>query len=419
MMQLACVNSTGSGGTESTQVTGLTALTTYFVRVWHSATGSGSTGEFTICAYGGADDDISVQNPNVSPTTVAAGGAVDVSCDQVYLTGATSTLDVNVGYYLSTNCSLGIGDVLLGTDLSNIGTSDPADGESATVTIPSGTAAGSYFILFVADYDGLVAESNESNNVLCVPITVTTGGGGSDDIGVSNATASVTGIAPGGTVDVDCNQIYVSGTTSTLDVNLGYFLSTNCDFGPGDVLLGTDFSNIGTSDLSDIESATLTIPGATAPGTYYILFVADYDGLIAEANESNNVQCVQIIVCNTDLVPLLVTQLPLTICAGSSVMIDYGILNDGCADVPTIEWSYYRSNDAILDGGDVDFGSGNAFNVLSGETFTNDVGFFVPGGTPPGTIYFLFVVDPDDIVAEGLGEGNNVLVVPVNVVAGP
>jgi len=50
--------------------------------------------------------------------------------------------------------------------------------------------------------------------------------------------------------------------------------------------------------LYDTESVTLTIPTGTSPGTYYILFVADYTNLISETNENNNVAFSQITVVN-------------------------------------------------------------------------------------------------------------------------
>lgn len=65
MSQLDCVNNTGTGGTETTTVNGLTIGATYFVRVWHFGTGSGS-GTFNICVYGTCS---TLNAPNASSAT--------------------------------------------------------------------------------------------------------------------------------------------------------------------------------------------------------------------------------------------------------------------------------------------------------------------------------------------------------------
>lgn len=52
MTQLACVDETITGGTESITLNNLISGTEYFVRVWHNGAGYGSSGDFTICAYG-------------------------------------------------------------------------------------------------------------------------------------------------------------------------------------------------------------------------------------------------------------------------------------------------------------------------------------------------------------------------------
>ncbi len=76
--------------------------------------------------------------------------------------------------YLSTDTTLDGGDTLLGsshnhsTDLPPGGTHSDAE----VLTIPAGTPAGGYFLLVVGDAGGTVAESNESNNLSNVPITV-------------------------------------------------------------------------------------------------------------------------------------------------------------------------------------------------------------------------------------------------------
>ncbi|HNX88445.1 MAG TPA: C10 family peptidase [Paludibacteraceae bacterium] len=121
-------------------------------------------------------DDFSVQNCSVTPGSVYDGATIDVSSEQCY---SGSTLDANMGssylgYYLSTNTSFSSSvDTYLGYDASGLGSDDPCNSESETLTIPAGTLAGTYYILFVADYDDTFSETDENNNVCYYQLNVT------------------------------------------------------------------------------------------------------------------------------------------------------------------------------------------------------------------------------------------------------
>ncbi len=136
---------------------------------------------------GGGSEDITVANIAASPTSVPAGGTVSVAADQSY-SGTQLDTDLpsfDLDYYLSTDCNLSGNDVLLGGDISGLGSDDPVNPEDEDLIIPSGTAPGNYYILFVADADGELAESDE-NNTACVAVTVTGGNSNCPDPGVSS-----------------------------------------------------------------------------------------------------------------------------------------------------------------------------------------------------------------------------------------
>ncbi|PID83118.1 hypothetical protein CSB11_02885 [Candidatus Campbellbacteria bacterium] len=71
---------------------------------------------------------------------------------------------------------------------------------------------------------------------------------------------------------------------------VGYYLSKNKYYDSSDIYLENDSSSIGSDDKYDDEREYLTIPKNTNPGSYYILFVADYLERIDETNENNNVE---------------------------------------------------------------------------------------------------------------------------------
>lgn len=75
---VSCVNATGSGLTETLSATGLTPSATYYVRVYHSGTGNGTTPEISICV---SEVITPPANDNIGG---AVGLTVDTVCDPTY-----------------------------------------------------------------------------------------------------------------------------------------------------------------------------------------------------------------------------------------------------------------------------------------------------------------------------------------------
>ena len=301
--EVECEDTSGGNGTTTIMnANNLNIGTTYWIRIYDYGSQPPSNGDFDICithSNSGGSEDIFVSNTTVNPTTVNAGDDIDVTATQSY-TGSQLDADLpsfDLDYYLSTDCNLSSDDILVGTDSSSLGSDDPTHNESETLTIPSDTSAGTYYIIFSADNDNELTESNEANNFDCIQITVN-GSGGSEDIFVSNTTVNPTTVNAGDDIDVTATQSY---TGSQLDADLpsfdlDYYLSTDCNLSSDDILVGTDSSSLGSDDPTHNESETLTIPSDTSAGTYYIIFSADNDNELTESNEANNFDCIQITV---------------------------------------------------------------------------------------------------------------------------
>lgn len=273
---------------------------TYYIVV-DSDAGSGSSYDLVVNCQGqsGNNEDILVFNATVSPTTVSAGGIVNSSSDQNY-TGnlySSNLSDVNMDYFLSTDCNLSNDDVYLGGSISNLGVDNPSSNELINLSIPVNTQPGTYFILFAGDNGQNVTENDETNNVSCVQITVS-GAAGSNDVSLSNVSTSLDSIVAGEAIDVSSDQNYNGNQTSNNlpSSELNYYLSTDCSLSNDDILLGDDVSNIGSDASSSNETESLVIPINTESGTYYILFVADDNDAINESNENNNIECVMLVV---------------------------------------------------------------------------------------------------------------------------
>ena len=78
--------------------------------------------------------------------------------------GAGAAVASTTAYYLSTNSVLDAGDVALGSRSVAALAPGPTDTGSVTVTIPAGTATGTYYVFAMADAAGVVGEVSEVNN---------------------------------------------------------------------------------------------------------------------------------------------------------------------------------------------------------------------------------------------------------------
>ena len=295
----------GDGFSEIINATNLNIGDTYWVRIYDYGAEMPTNGDFDICithTNSGGSEDIFLTNVSVSPTTVNAGSDVTAYATMNY-SGNQLDADLpsfNLDYYISTDCNLSSDDIYLQDDLSGLGSDDPTNDEDQDLTIPANTPSGTYYILFVADADDELNESNENNNLECVQITVNGNSGGSEDIFLTNVSVSPTTVNAGSDVTAYATMNY-SGNQLDADLpsfNLDYYISTDCNLSSDDIYLQDDLSGLGSDDPTNDEDQDLTIPANTPSGTYYILFVADADDELNESNENNNLECVQIMVEN-------------------------------------------------------------------------------------------------------------------------
>ena len=99
------------------------------------------------------------------PSTLVAGSTVTVT-ETVLNQGAGAAATSTTRFYLSTNGTLDAGDVVADGSRNVPGlVAGGSSGAATLVTIPAGTAPGTYFFLVKADADGAVAESQEGNNI--------------------------------------------------------------------------------------------------------------------------------------------------------------------------------------------------------------------------------------------------------------
>lgn len=108
------------------------------------------------------------------PSSFTAGVMTTVN-STVLNQGGGAASATTTRFYLSTNLALDAADVVVGSRAVGTVNNGQADAGAATILIPAGTAAGSYYLIAVADDGNAVTETNETNNTRAALIIVKAG----------------------------------------------------------------------------------------------------------------------------------------------------------------------------------------------------------------------------------------------------
>ncbi|MDW3194623.1 MAG: BACON domain-containing carbohydrate-binding protein [Cytophagales bacterium] len=229
---------------------------------------------------------------DVDPKKGEPGEEISLESRQYYDGSSTSTLEVQMAYYLSNDLIWDNGDKYLGKSTSTLSVNDQYDDENYEFTVPDDLRAGNWYILFVADYNDRYSESREDNNISAASFEIE----GINDVRTSDEEISPTTTYPGSTVKATCEHKYEGNLNRSdlPDISLGFYLSTDDDYDENDLLLGELDSGLGLDDKKDNEELNLTIPSDTPPGKYYIIFYSDYKKQVEETSETNNIDDVEI-----------------------------------------------------------------------------------------------------------------------------
>ena len=148
--------------------------------------------------------DLTVTSLTLAPASVAPGGAIDITSEIRNIGAGPAPLPATVppstsawvDYFLVTSPTDTHGDRLTGWGPLVAMPPGSAQHYTSHATIPASKAPGAYFVCADVDPTHLVPESNESNNRLCRPLTVTGGkGAGLPDL-------TITGVSVGGVTGV-------------------------------------------------------------------------------------------------------------------------------------------------------------------------------------------------------------------------
>ncbi|MBL0314923.1 MAG: S8 family serine peptidase [Flavobacteriales bacterium] len=355
--------------------------------------------------------DIIISSMSISDLTPNVGQTVLLSCTQS-ISSATSISAVTLEYRYSTDGTWSNDDVVLGTDVSNIGVSPSSETESITFTFPSGT--GNRFLLVKADSPEQITESNETNNVFVLPVVVSTTVT-NPDITISSLTSTATNVIVGQSVTVSCQQVISNPPTTTISVSLEYRWSLDLTFDTADLLIGNTISTLGGSTTSEIESITFGIP--TGTGTRYLLMKADASNSVTETNESNVYSITYNVSTPSNLPDIFIDEFSASMSSvspGQQITVNcFQNISDPAYAATNVFMEYrwatgttYSTSYSIVG---VDYSSLGGGDADDDESLT----FTVPAGT--GQRYIMIKCDSNNGVNES-NESNNVYTLPITVV---
>ncbi|HEY2990293.1 MAG TPA: CARDB domain-containing protein [Candidatus Binatia bacterium] len=270
-----------------------------------------------------------------------------------------------------------------------------ADGASATVTIvvtTTGVGTVENTATVSADETDVDPTNNEASSTVKVSFA---------DLRVQKFSVPHF-VAPGQMIvlkDTTVNISKVDADPSTTR----FFLSSDRVVDGGDTVLGARPILALAPSGHDAGSTPVTI---SAPlGKYFLIAMADADGVINEANENNNTLVVGTI--QVTLPDLVVAKLaaPISASVGSSIKITDTTQNRGQIPAGASTTAFYLSADAIFDGGDTLLDSHPVPALKPGKKSSGSTIVTIPAGCT-GPCFIIAVADDGSVVDETNDEIN-------------
>lgn len=329
-----------------------------------------------------------------APALGAAGASITV-VDSTTNQGAAGAPVSSTGFYLSPNSSFDASDTFLGSrpvaELAGGATSSA----TTALLIPADVAGGTYYVIAVADWNGTVIETAETNNLRTDAMPI----GG--DLVVASLTVSGGGAANGPMTVTDTTK---NQGASIPQSETAFYFSSNSTFDAGDIFLASrGVPSLGTSAVST-ATTQLTVPAGTSAGTYWVIGVADWRAVITESAETNNTRSDSIRV-GPDLIVSAVSA-PSSTVAGATISATDTTRNQGGDTAPVSVTSYYLSANSALDAGDLLLSKRTVPSLAAGISQAGSISLAIPASTAAGTYYIIAKGDGDDLVLEPL-ENNN------------
>ncbi|MFA6482452.1 MAG: CARDB domain-containing protein, partial [Bacteroidales bacterium] len=347
---------------------------------------SGPSNQVSVTITTLAQPDLVTLNPVITPVTQHGGGNINLSF-RFQNQGNTSAGASVIRVYLSKNQAYDNGDTQLAyAGMDPIGAGEYIDLTGEGITIPSTTSPGSYYVLFIADADATVTESNETNNLSFTPLAVS-------DPYIFNPPLNLRASVAGDKITLAWDPP-AAGSSGTLS---GYKVYED----------GVPIGTVGSTDLGGIVSG---LP----PGTYKYVVTALYTSADGESAGSNEVSATISAIVGPDLLITNQWISPTAIIPGKKIDFGCKLENQGSEMAGSSVINIYLSENQTLDAGDVPLATGNIGSVNPGEAISiTGNAITITRFNRPGSYFILFIADASGAVTE-FYEDNNTSFVPID-----
>jgi subtilase family serine protease/subtilisin family serine protease len=330
-----------------------------------------------------------------APGGAGAGQTIVISDTTKNLGGETAGPS-RTEFLLSTDTAIGPTDLMLGSRaLPSLEPGATSPG-STTVTIPLGTAPGSWYIIARADSDEAVSEISERNNTSTLAIKV------GPDLDITALSAP--GAAGAGQTIAVTDTTKNQGGDAVGPSRTLFFLSPDAALNASDILLGGRAIPSLAAAASSPGSTAVTIPEGTAAGGWYIIAKADGEEAVSEVSEANNTFSFAIKIGPDLAVASLAA--PATGGGGQAIIITDTTKNQGGDAAGPSRTQFFLSTDTTLSASDVPLGSRGVPPLLAGVGSSGSATITIPAGTAAGNWYIIAKADAEEIVTE-TSETNN------------
>ena len=249
-----------------------------------------NTGYTQITVVKPSFPDLAVNFVGVDRRQVRAGEAVRVESD-ISNRGDKDSGAYTEGLYLSKDAIITTADTRLASFTKPSLRASSEKRFYYNVVIPKNTTSGTYNLGHILDIDGLITETNESNNTGYTAITVVKPS--VLDLAVDFVGVDRRQVRAGDSILVDCQRSN-KGNERSSGFDHGIYLSKDRTINSRDKqLLKLGKISMGAGALIN-ASYKVTIPKNTTSGIYYVGYILDIGDIIRETNESNNTGYTQI-----------------------------------------------------------------------------------------------------------------------------
>ncbi|HEX9758433.1 MAG TPA: S8 family serine peptidase [Nitrospiria bacterium] len=395
---------------------------------WNTTTGSNGSFALTAKAYDGAGNvgtslpvtvivrngpDLVVPDLSDPPASVNAGASF-VASSTTTNQGTEPTGIFTVGYFLSTDPIISIGDISIGSRTIYGLLPDEGHTGSDSLTVPATVAFGTYYFGVCTDIGNTVTESDETNNCRVASGTIQITQPDLVETSISNPPVSVPIGGNFSVMDTVANQ----GDGPGNNITIQFYLSPDSEIVPSsdpgitasDILLsGNRTVSILPAGQTSTGTTTVTVPTTVPMGTYY--FGACADSPDVETKKTNNclTAASQVTITGPDLVMTGVSTSTTSVPIGGSFTLADTVKNQGTTTTSSIFYvGLYLSADAMITTADTRLNTRYIGGLAAGVSSSGNSTMTIPTNMAPGTYYIGAIADFDNRQPES-DETNNAL----------